>query len=84
VAVHLTTINTRLESAYGVCNQRLTLQYNETLSNFAVKFNMRRYNLDTGRTVVTLLDAPVGPGGCCEPRHQINLGSSSIELYGIL
>jgi hypothetical protein len=36
-------IKTRLESAPGVCNQRLKLKCDEPLSNVDFKFNMRRY-----------------------------------------
>ena len=37
------SIKTRAESAYGVCNQRLKLQYDGPLSNSAFDFNWRRY-----------------------------------------
>ena len=42
-AVQLDTIKTRVESAPGVCNQRLKLKHDELLSSFAFKFNLRRY-----------------------------------------
>ena len=44
-------IKTRVESAYGVCNQRLKLKYRTVLSSFAFKFNLRRY------AVLALVDA---------------------------
>ena len=37
------SIKTRVESAPGVCNQRLKLKYDKLLSSFAFKFNLRRY-----------------------------------------
>ena len=41
------SIKTRVESgAYGVCNQRLKLLYDELLSNLAFRFNLRRYTMD--------------------------------------
>jgi len=42
-AVQVDRIKTRVESAYGVCNQRWKLQYDETLSKFCLKINLRRY-----------------------------------------
>jgi hypothetical protein len=38
---------TRVDSAFGVCNQRLQLHYGETLSNFDFKFNLRRYTSES-------------------------------------
>ena len=43
-AVQVGPINCCVESAYDVCNQRLKLQYDETLSESAFNFNLRRYN----------------------------------------
>ena len=42
-AVQVDSIKTRVESAPGVCNQRLKLKCDEPLSNFAFKFNLRLY-----------------------------------------
>jgi hypothetical protein len=42
--VQLHSIKTRVESAYGVCNQSVKLQYDEMLSNFAFNLNLRRYS----------------------------------------
>jgi hypothetical protein len=56
--------------------KRLTLKYEELLSNFPLKFNMRRYNLDAVAeamhhpSVYAFLHIPVGPGRCCSPRHR--------------
>ena len=36
-------IKTHVESAFGVCNQRLKLKYDKLLSGFAFKFNLRHY-----------------------------------------
>jgi len=43
VAVQGDSTKTRAEAAYGVCNQRLKLKYDESLSNFGFNFNLRRY-----------------------------------------
>ena len=45
-AVQVVSIRTRVESAPGVCNQRLKLKCDEPLSNVAFNFNLRRYTLD--------------------------------------
>jgi len=45
VVVQIDIIKIRVESAYGVCNQRLKLKYDEPPSNFAFNVNLRRYNL---------------------------------------
>ena len=37
------SINTRVESAYGVCNQCLKHKSDGPLSNFAFNFNLRCY-----------------------------------------
>jgi len=42
-AVQADSIKTRVESAYGVCNQHLKLQYGEPVSSFGFNFNLRRY-----------------------------------------
>jgi hypothetical protein len=42
-AVQVDSIKTRVESAPGVCNQRLKLKCDEPLSNVAFNFNVRRY-----------------------------------------
>ena len=42
--MHVDSFRTRVESAYGVCNQRFKLQYDELLSTVAFKFKLRRYN----------------------------------------
>jgi len=47
-AVQVDSIKTRVESAYGVCKRRLNLQHDEMLSNFAFKFNLRRYIVALG------------------------------------
>jgi hypothetical protein len=44
-AVQVDSIKTRVESAPGVCNQRLKLKCDEPLSNDAFKLNLRRYNV---------------------------------------
>jgi hypothetical protein len=44
-AVQVDSIKTRVESAPGVCDQRLKLKCDEPLSNVAFNFNVRRYNL---------------------------------------
>jgi len=41
--VQVDSIKTRVESAFGFCNQHLKLKYVELLSNFAFKCNLRRY-----------------------------------------
>jgi hypothetical protein len=46
-AVQVDSIKTRVESAPGVCNQRLKLKCDEPLSNFAFNFNVRRYSWAT-------------------------------------
>ena len=38
------TIKTRVQSAYGFCNQRLKLENDEPLSNFEFRIKLRRYN----------------------------------------
>jgi len=38
-------MQTRVESAYGVCNQRLNPRGDAPLSNVAFNFNMRRYTV---------------------------------------
>jgi hypothetical protein len=47
-AVQVDSIKFRVESAPGVCNQRLILYYDEPLSNFAFKFNLRCYAVAGG------------------------------------
>jgi len=42
-AIQVDSIKPRVESAYGVCNQRLQLYYSTLLSMFAFKFNLRQY-----------------------------------------
>ena len=42
-AAQVDSIRTRVESAYGVCNQCLKLEYQKLLSTFAFNFNLRRY-----------------------------------------
>jgi len=49
------SIKTRVESTYGVCNQRLKLQYDEMLSNFAFNFNLRRYTQEVLNTLWSFL-----------------------------
>ena len=55
--MQLDSIKTCVESAPGVCNQRLKVKCDEPLSNFAFNFNLRRYttgyvrvDLATGET----------------------------------
>jgi len=43
VGVQVDGIKTRVESAYGVCNQRLKLKDDKLLSTLALRSNMRRY-----------------------------------------
>ena len=45
-AVQVDRIKSRVESAPGVCNQRLKLKCDEPLSIVAFNFNLRRYNWD--------------------------------------
>ena len=47
-------IKTHVESAFGVCNQRLKLECDEPLSNVAFKFNLRRYVKVAAAAVVTM------------------------------
>ena len=47
-AVQVDSIKTRVESAPGVCNQRLKLKCDEPLSHVAFNFNLRRYNSEGG------------------------------------
>jgi hypothetical protein len=42
--VQVDSIKNRVESALGVCNQRLKLKCDEPLLNFASNFSLRRYN----------------------------------------
>ena len=42
------SIKIRVESAHGVCNQRLKLQYDEPLSNHPFNVNVRRYGVVGG------------------------------------
>jgi hypothetical protein len=42
-AVQAGIIKTRVESADGVCNQRLKAQYDEPLSSFGFTLDLRRY-----------------------------------------
>ena len=65
-------IKTRVESAFGVCHERLKLQYEEMLSHFAINLNLRRYTAasDAATAAEHLADAEktsegfkeVGPG----------------------
>ena len=50
--MQLHSINTRVESAYGVCNQRLKLRYDNLLSSVAFDCNLRRC---TAEQLVTLI-----------------------------
>jgi hypothetical protein len=50
--VQVDSIKTRVESAYGVCNQRLKLKYDKLLSTFAFKFNLRHYNTNIAPTFI--------------------------------
>jgi hypothetical protein len=43
--VQVDSIITRVESAPGICNQRLKLKCDEPLSNVAFNFNLRRYSV---------------------------------------
>ena len=52
-AVQGASIKTRVESAPGVCNQRLEPECDEPLSNVAFNFNLRQYI--GGLTSLTLL-----------------------------
>jgi len=40
--VQVDSIKTRIESAYGVCNQRLTPEHHELLAKVGFEFNPRR------------------------------------------
>ena len=46
-SVQVASIKTRVESAYGVCNQRLKLCYHRLLSTFAFKFILRPNVMET-------------------------------------
>jgi hypothetical protein len=46
--VQVDSIKPRVESAPGVCNQRLKLKCDEPLSNVAINFNVRRYSVGAG------------------------------------
>jgi len=52
--------------------QRLKLKCDEPLSNFAFKFNLRRYSM-TGHALIRLrsFEPAVEPARCCSPRHHI-------------
>ena len=59
-AVQVVSIKPRIESAPGVCNQRLKLKCDEPLSDFAFSFNLRHYSeaaakeLNVGRCRLTV------------------------------
>jgi len=44
--VQVDNLNSCAESAYGVCNECLKLEYHRHLSTFAFTFNLRRYILE--------------------------------------
>jgi hypothetical protein len=43
MVVQADSIKTRVESACGVCHQRLKAEYHKLLSTFAFNFNLRYY-----------------------------------------
>jgi hypothetical protein len=45
MAMQVDSIKTRVESAYGVCNQHVKLEYHRQLSKFAFDFNLRLQRL---------------------------------------
>jgi hypothetical protein len=78
-AVQPDSIKTRVESAYGVCNQRLKLQYDETLSNFAFNFNLRHYNVVSNAEAVAMIKDTVK----VEPDQRFLWSNSNSEFPGI-
>jgi hypothetical protein len=68
--------------------KRLNLQYDELLSIFAFKFNLRRYAMDDVRKRVVMSRvvvrvarhriSAVGPHRCCSPRQMMPFDSTSI------
>jgi len=80
-AVQVDRFKIRVESAYGVCNQRLKLQYAEMLSNFAFDFSLRRYKMGTERSSLdtNLTEEKeaheAGTHGWCSPRHRMPYNS---------
>jgi hypothetical protein len=86
--VQVDSIKTRVESAYGVCNQRLKLKYDKLLSSFAFKFNLRHYILagvvagtgPTGRerpVMTTIAGGGGGPTGRTGCGYYIDINSNS-------
>jgi hypothetical protein len=70
--VQLDSIKTRVESAPGVCNQRLKLKCDEPLSNGAFNFNLRRYN-SGGHASVAIL----GRSGRSKQVHAASIADGS-------
>ena len=52
--VQVASNKTRVESAYGVCNQRLKLKYDKLVSSFGFNFNLRQYTQVTFADITTV------------------------------
>jgi dsRNA-specific ribonuclease len=72
------SIKTRVQSAAGVCNQRLELKCDEVLSNFAFNFNLRRY-LMASVFAWLLLIAQAHLAAACGEKCSRRLFSRAIE-----
>jgi len=68
---------TRVDRAWF---RRLKLKCDETLSNFAFKFNLRRYIVHAPLDA----DTEAGPGRSCSSRHPAHVEPSFLELNCIL
>jgi len=73
--VQVDGIKTRVESAPGVCNQRLKLKCDEPLSKVGCNFNLRRYT-EANKTFL-FGNLPTNPGGVGLGRRY----SSTFRLY---
>ena len=61
----------------------MKLQYDESLPNFAFKFDTRRYTMAAelrDRVAHLERDAEVGPAAACLPRHTSLFKPSCLEL----
>jgi hypothetical protein len=72
--VQVASIKTQVESAPGVCNQRLKLKCDEPLSNFAFNFNVRRYTSGLFNAGKYHGAATVGDFVYFAPYGQTNIG----------
>jgi hypothetical protein len=75
----LDSIKSRVESAPGVCNQRLKPNCDEPLSNIAFNFYLRRYKKEVDALAAVeaelALVSEVGPGGFLSPHHRVKINS---------